>query len=365
MSLWGAHLIDVRSGRVGARLDVTADAGSWRETLNAIPEWDVKVGKESLSTVPEDDLLPWANGVVVTFDGEPLLAGPITKPYSEDRTTVTLSCAGIEQTLAGWRVLPRNYTKGGDLREDAPLRFEGLTLGEIQWRLVLTQMQRLVMLPIRHGVPATTGTRQRTYETWNLSNNQLLERIREVAHVIGGPDFAFWPQWSQRGSRVEWLMVHGTGDEWLPQTHEPAIDLAAASGPVASFAPIAEWEPVTTVYGVGAGQGAGTLISVQRQELDIPAIEDVLSDTGTDNWDLVQEHARAEGRSRLEPVHQLSVTLDAVHPSAGLGLWRCGQVAQVKTGPGWRRVLPSGSWRAIARHGRIGASTYTVELQEA
>lgn len=368
--MWAAHLIDLRSGRLGAQLDLSTGGGTWREVINGIPEWTLTVGKESLDHVPDAALLPWACGTVVTFDGEPLLAGPIIEPYSEGLETITLECQGIEATVAGWKVLPRDYDKGGDLREDAPLAFTGLSLGEIQWRIVQTQMARTGLMPIVHGVPASTGNHQRTYETWNLANNNAFDRIVEVAEVINGPDFAFWPRWRTRDVDVEWAMVHGIGQTTLPQEHSPVIDLTAQAGPTADFTPMTEWDPATCVYGIGAGEGAGTLVSVQRPQfpvhLRIPVREDVLPDTGTDDWALVQAHARAEGVARVWPTYQLSAGLDVSHPSAGLRLWRCGHAAEVTIGPRWRvsRVLPeTGRWRAIARSGSIGASTFTVELQ--
>lgn len=367
---WRAFLLDVRSGRVGAELPLAADAGSWRETLNGIPEWSLKLGKANMGSIPDSALLPWAQGTLVTYDGHPVLAGPIVKPYSETTTTISLDCRGIEQTISGWRVLPREYDKGGDLRIDAPLFFDGLSLGEIQWRIVATQMARLGALPIVHGMPASTGIHQRTYETWNLANNNALQRVQEIAEVIGGPDFAFWPQWD--GVDVSWSMVHGIGDdEALPQATEPVIDLKAAHGPVASFTPLSDWDPATCVYGIGAGQEEGILISVQRaafpERLRIPPREDVLSDTGTDDWGLVQAHARAEGESRVHPVRQLSIELSVDHQSAGLVHWRNGHAAIVDADPTvWRTPIPERAWwRAISRHGSIGATTYTVELQEA
>lgn len=367
---WRAFLLDIRSGRVGVELPLAADAGSWRETLNGIPEWSLKLGKADMGSIPDSALLPWAQGTLVTFDGHPILAGPIVKPYAETTTTITVECRGIEQTISGWRVLAREHTLGGELRDDAPLRLEGLSLGEIQWRLVQTQMQRLGVLPIVHGVPASTGIHERTYDAWNLSNNECFQRIQEVSEVIGGPDFAFWPEWVARDVDVRWSMVHGIVEEALPQVHEPVIDLTATHGPVATFTPIRHWDPATCVYGIGAGQGAGTLISIQRpaipEGLRIPAREDVLPDTGTDVWDLVQAHARAEGDSRVWPTIQLSVDLSVDHQSAGLVQWRNGHAAQVTVGSDWRSV-PAGTslWRSIARHGQIGATTYSVELQEA
>ena len=374
-----AQLLTVATGRLGAPLDELG--GTWDWVAGGMPEMVVECAAQ-----------PWLDGALplpllgrdglalILDDGEPWIAGPIIGPIDDSKMittkTVGLTARGIEHVFDGWIVLPANYRQGADLMAAPPLTIRANSWGTIAARLVQSQVARNGRLPIVYGSLIEDGNRYvRNYDTWNLANNGLWKRLTELQALnedgdVPGPDMSFRPEMAGAVD-LRWRMLWGTSRQSsLPQDWVPVIDLTSAQGPVAGWSPIVAWEPATRVYAVGAGQESGQLVSMsdRRELLGLGMIprEHVMPDTSNDDWPLLQRRADSRAAHLSRPVVQLTVTLDARHQATRLGGWMPGHIALVTVPEGASLHIPAGTrrWRCIRMHGRIGASTYTVELQE-
>ena len=374
------RLLTVPSGRAGRSLPVTG--GSWDWPLNGIPTIDVAAdaGPWLAGTVPVP--LQGRDGLLLTVDDTPWIAGPLTAPLNESGLltagTVQLRAAGIEQVLAGWLVLAATHTDGAALAASPDWVVTGDSWGTIAAQLVRDINARNGQLPIILGGVLEDGTRYvRSYEPWNLANNNLWARLQDLMELgedsdVPGPDMSWRPEWtSPTAESVAWRMLWGTSTQaTLPQDWRPVIDLTAPSGPVAAWQVTYGRTPATRIYGVGAGQGAGQLVAIaDRPDLTgqgMVVAEAVMPDTSNDQADLLARRTAARAASMARPVTQLSVTVAADDERTRLGRWTPGQVAQVTIGDRHSLVVPGGTreWRCVRMHGDIGAGTYTVELQE-
>lgn len=368
MATWTAHLIETVTGRLGAKLEVTS--GSWEDPLNDIPSTTLTIAKsEQMGQIGSRWWTPWMCGAVLCWDDVPLLAGPLTEPVKETRTTLSLTVKGIEALLARWVVLDRNFDSGDALRNGPAVAYTGLSLGSIAWQLVAQGMGRNGSLPIVHGSPDEQTGHQRTYEAWNLANNSLWKRLSEITAVIGGPDLAFRPEWADDAHRyVRWRMMHGTeAQPQIAQDRTPVIDDTTQGRPDVAMEPASEWDATNHLYATGAGEEAGMLVSqsVAERPTLMPVLEDVMSDSSTESWDLVQAHCDAGLATRQQWLTQIPLTVACESPQARLTDWHTGDAVQVTLGTDWWTLAAgTGRMRCVKRSGQIGAATYTVDLQE-
>lgn len=219
------------------------------------------------------------------------------------------------------------------------------SLGTIARRLVeLAQDRPSGWLPVAFGSPEERGTnRERNYDGFNLGNNSVAKRIKEITEVINGPDVSFRPRWVERGSRVEWVMFHGTeGMPEISQSHQYVVDLTAPKARAVAPKVSSEFTPYGRVYATGEGQDKGTLIRVldERPPDRLPLLEMVLADSQTGNPDLLESRGRgvlAEGRTV-----QLSVSID--DPQMPLHTWWAGDEMTAVWQKGWPQ-LDGGTYR--------------------
>lgn len=219
------------------------------------------------------------------------------------------------------------------------------SLGTIARRLVERCQDRPNgWLPISYGSPEERGdNRVRNYEGFNLGNNSVAKRIKEITEVINGPDISFRPRWVERGNRVEWVMFHGTeGMPEISQSHQYVVDLTAPRSNAVAAKVSAEWTPYSRAYASGDGQDKGTLVRiVDEQPPDrLPLLETVLADSQTSNPDLLE----ARGRGVLDQGRtvQMSVTVD--DPLMPLHTWWAGDEMTVPWPAGWPQ-LDKGTYR--------------------
>lgn len=326
-----------------------------------------------LRTMWQHGVLPWADGILVCYDNTPVMAGPIVELPTETASAIELTAHGIEELLNQQIALAQNYPGGDELRHGKNVTLRAANLSWLAWLVVQQTMARTGRLPIVAGMPEAAGSAHyRDWEPWNINNNGVWKRLSELTEVINGPDIAFRPEWvpGEIGQRIQWRMMAGTTlSPYIPQTHVPVIDLTAPGARVTSIEPTGEWNPATTVYGYGSGEGAAMLISFARANAalraHLPVLEDVLADGGNDDWSLLQQHVNAEVASRENPVTQTSVELSVDDPSAGLLRWWTGDYCQLVSDGRWMQ-LPAGmsKQRCIKRTASIGADVYTVDLQE-
>lgn len=165
-------------------------------------------------------------------------------------------------------------------------------------------------------------------------------------------------------------MVHGTfAQPMIEQTRMPYIDLTADGVGVAALEPARDWKSLATrVYGVGAGQEAGQLVSMSyvdrtRQMAMIPR-ERLVNSTSTDDWPELQRIVDGEAQVSSFPIRQLDLTLSIDDSEAGLWAWRPGHACCLLVGDDWLDI-PAGesTWRMVSRQATPGKSTYVVKLQ--
>lgn len=358
---WVVHLVETVSGTVGRALDPVS--GSWSIELNKTESGSVAVKKSDLAGLDLGWFTPWKTSVLfsyVTPDGDvvPWCGGPITGWPSESLHELQLSWSGIR------KIFERRHL-------ETNMKLTGLTLGEIAWRVLQAGMVKPGGgLPIAHGVPAETGPHERTYESWNLANNAVDKRLTELSEVINGPDMMFRPEWAASDrSRVRWQFMHGTRvDPAIPQTWVPDWD-ATSQADVVDLDLISSADAIATrVWGTGAGEGAGTVIT-KAENLALvneyfPFLETVISDPDQDKAAPILAKCQAELSGSRRMVDQLSLTVRADSVKNPVGSWQVGDDARV-TLPDDFYTIPGGTrdMRIIKASGGL-TEEVSLELQE-
>lgn len=383
---WVAHLVRTMTGQKGARLEL-AGGGSWSIPAVGIEDFTVQVSKRQLRGLEAGWWDEMRTSVLVSWDSDagvtPWLMGPITQPPSEETTsTVTLSCKGLGALLQKRFVLAHDYGAPGELEGNmahlaaSTVRLTGRSLGTIAQDIVkLSTAQKLGgYLPIRYGSPRETGTglNERTYEGFNLANNQLWKRLMELAEVQGGPDIQFRPGFADESQNMlEWVMVHGTAQQpSIVQDWTMDLDTTSSRSPVASTTVTNDSTELTNrVYWTGAGEGAGTLTAMVQDtaRLDewMPLLESVSSTSDTDNAALVAEHASAALASGAQPLQQISVKIDGSDQRCEIGRWHAGDLANLTLGGDWLTARAgTRPMKIIAAKGTWTSPMVDLEFQE-
>ena len=379
---WVAHLVRTMDGARGARLDLSTEGG-WEIPLNGIEEFSVTVGKRQLLRLDPLWWKPWRVSVAVSWqkpDGtlDAWVAGPITNlPTGETRTTATFPCRGIGAILARRNLTaqePINLSTAAQVEMmTKSLRYVGMSLGTIGQEVVKRGMAKVGgTLPIVFGSPREHGStlNERTYDGYNLANNQVWKRLTELSGVRNGPDIAFRPRWRDDGS-LEWVMVHGTrAQPQIAQTWAMDLDTTSHRSPIASVHVTTDASRLATrVYWTGAGEGSTTMVRVaedrSRLEDQMPMLETVGSTSDSDSRDQIRDHALGELAAAEHPVTQIDMRVNGADPRSEIGRWRVGDAARVTMGDGWLTV-PAGttSKRIIAARGDWSNGMVDLSFQD-
>lgn len=340
--------------------------------LNGTSSWDVTLAKAQWKRLSPRWWRPWATGVLITWDGVPVLAGPMVELPSSTRDTVTLSCQGLEAVLARRLVLARGFGPGEEKAlTGSTVALSGLSLGTIMQEVVAHATNRPgAALPIVFRVPREKGVHQRTYEGWNLQNNNALKRLTELSEVIGGPDFAFRPEWEREGETIRWGMWHGTnGSPFMPQVRTVSLDLTAPVSVVAKYELTPDSTSVTSKhYETGAGEGPGLLVAVREDPARLwdgmPLLESVGSTSDTEVAAVLADRAETALEAGAAPLVQLTATVDGSAPRLVPGSWWVGDAMRVTlTG---ELLVPDGTreWRVIAAKGSWASQMIDIDFQE-
>lgn len=379
---WVAHLVRTMDGARGAQLTLSNEGG-WEIPLNGIEEFSVTVGKRQLLRLDPLWWKPWRVSVAVSWvreDGslDAWVAGPLVNlPSGESRTTATLPCRGIGAALAE-RVLtaqePINLSTAAQVEMMTKnLRYAGMSYGTIAQEVVKRGLAKVGgSYPIVFGSPREQGStlRTRTYDGFNLANNQVWKRLTELSGVRNGPDIAFRPRWRDDGS-LEWVMVHGThAQPQIAQTWAMDLDTTSARSPIASVNVTTDASRLASrVYWTGAGEGSTTMVRVaeDRSRLadQMPLLETVGSTSDSDNRVLIRDHALGELAASKTPVTQIDMRINGADPRAEIGRWRVGDAARVTMGDEWLTV-PAGttSKRIIAASGQWSNGMVDLSFQD-
>jgi len=382
---WVAHLVSTVTGVRGARLDLTSD-GSWSIPVNGIEDWKVTVSKDQLGRIDPDWWGPWRASVLVSWDTGaglvPWVMGPITGPPAETRATATLACKGLGALLEHRVVLPRDYGLPGEYEGDMTALARdyvsrvGRSLGSIAQDIVDLSTDRKLggHLPVRYGSPREhhSSLNERTYMGYNLANNGTWKRLTELSEVIGGPDIAFRPAFTDDSqTHVEWVMMHGTSAQpGIEQDWTMDLDTTSSKSPVASVDVSTDASGLTNrVYWTGAGEDEGTLVRMSQNmrmlEDGTPLLESVGSTSDSESPSLVQAHADSALDAGARPLQQLTIQVDGSDPRCEIGRWHVGDMARVTIGDEWLTVAPgTRPLKIIAAKGDWSSSMVTLEFQE-
>lgn len=362
---WLVHLAETTSGQVGRAL--APSKVSAVVEINKAGDGSVTVAKRDLEGLDRRRLTPWWGTIVVSYVAPngaiyPIQAGPIQDWPTETRHDLTIGFEGI-RAIFERRHLEQDHT------------FRGIDLGTIAWRVVQAGMQKPGgALPIVHGSPDRTATAQgndRTYEKWNIANNNVDKRLTEISEVIGGPDIMFRPRWANRNrTAIEWAFVHGAyHSPAIPQDTVPHWDATTARSDIASLSTTTDGTQLTSrVWGTGAGEGEGTTITKAEDpgllEKGYPFLETVISDPDQAKPEPIRAKCAGELAAHQAAIDQLSIKVNAASARHPLGTWHVGNDARITTGPETWSIPPGTRTMRILRASTASDEMVTLELQE-
>jgi len=384
---WVAHLVETMTGKLGTRLKISTDTGTWNYPLNDTENWSVKVSKEQLREIPRGWWKWYRASVLVSWANEdgsltPWLLGPVIDLPQETREVATLFCEGIGALLSHRTVLPRDYGAPGEYRYDwealarTHVFRKGRSLGSIAQDVVELSTDRKLggQLPIRYASPREhdPSLNQRTYHGYNLANNNTWKRLKELSGVIMGPDIRFQPEFTDESrTHVQWAMYHGTDIQpFIAQDWTMSLDTTSSRTPISNVVARSDATGLANrVYWTGAGEDEGTLVRMVQDESRLkdmnPLLEVVGSTTDSDNPNLLIEHAEAVLAAGRKPLQQLTITVDGSDSRCEIGRWRVGDMADITLGDDWMSFEPGTySMKLIAAKGDWTSAKVTMEFQE-
>jgi len=321
--MWSAYLFQVSTGRVGPKVEFS-DL-SWEIDLNTTESISLKLSKSSLPAVDlEHWLSPMWAGLLLFWDGAPIVGGPILNLPSEDKLTISLNCSGIRSVLAR-RLVIHEQTNWLLLPKDK-VTYTGISLGTIAKNVVkLSQEKPGGGLPISFPLPDETegvnADHDRNYRGFNLQNLSCDDVLTKLSNVTGGPDVMFKPRLLS-DNLVTFDMWHGTKDSpRIDQKVMPVWDMTAENGEVTDIS-ITTTGTYTThrVFSLGSGQDEAQLITVSFDDSMVkdgyPLLESVISTSDSEKRPVVQAHGDANltTNSRVLKEIQISVRGDGNYP---------------------------------------------------
>lgn len=339
--MWSAYLFQVTTGRVGPQLEFASL--SWSMELNGTEQIGLTLRKSELPNVRLDRWLSaWWAGVVLLWDGEPIVAGPITTRPSESSTTVSVNCGGIRSILANRVVLKNEPTWDGWNYNTENVYYSGVSLGTIAQRVVENGMSKKAgRLPISFPIPEESGNHERTYEGFNVQNVLVDDVLSKLSGVLDGPDIMFKPR-LQNGNTVMFDMWHGTNrDPRIAQTNTKVWDTTAHNGEVSDMTVnYTGTYQASRVFSVGAGQDETLLITVSTNEKplndDYPLLEKVINVGSSDNPVIVRGHGESNLAANSEALLEIQMTVRA-DSDIPIGKFWPGDLAHVNV-KGWLSI---------------------------
>ena len=345
--MWTAHLFQTTSGQIGPRLNF--ESMDWSIELNGTETINMKLRKSDLPAVDLNYWLsPWWAGVVVLWDNEPIVAGPLITRPSESFDVVTIGCGGIRSILSK-RLVAKDLTdtSWANFNKDL-LPYSGLSLGTIAKRVVEACQNKVGgRLPISYALADMNGIHERNYQSFNVSNINGDDVLTKLSNVIGGPDIMFKPRLLKPNLLTFDLWTGTDSQPRIYQKYSPVWDTTPAKGMVSSMNVIVTGTYQTSrVYATGAGQDAGTIIQIVTDEKLLqkgyPLLETVVTDGSSEDPAVVMSHALSgldvNNGSILEV--QMTVRTDGVVP---IGTFWPGDMVEIVT-KGWLS-LPDGVTR--------------------
>jgi len=314
--MWTAHLYQSISGKIGPRLSYESLA--WSVELNGIESIQLTLKKSDL---PPVDLTKWLSawwaGVVLFWDGVPVVAGPITTRPSESWDSVSINCGGIRSILAG-RVVVEEQSDWSKLSKSI-ISYNGLSLGTIAQRVVQkAQTKPAGKLPITFALPEQGGSidgyHQRNYKGFDLQNLSCDSILTKLSNVIEGPDIMFKPR-LVRGNQLTFDLWHGTEDHpRIAQQFTKVWDTTPQKGQVADMTVnYTGTYQASRVFSLGAGSDEKMIVTVSTNNAplqhDYPLLERVINRGSSENPVTVKSHGDAELAANEDALLEIQMTV--------------------------------------------------------
>lgn len=348
--MWTAHLFQVTTGRIGPRINF--ESLTWSMELNGSETITADLRKSDLPVGLNLEywLSPWWAGIVVFYNGTPIVAGPILTRPSESFATVSVGCGGIRSILAK-RLATQEFTDWSELNKST-VSYSGLGLGTIAKRVVTDVMnKRGGALPISFAVPDETAANgadhERNFRGFNVQNISVDDILEKLSNVLNGPDIMFRPK-ILRDNILTFEMWTGTENQpriYQSQTH--VWDTVPERGQVVGMSNIVTGTYQTNrTFSIGAGQDEGILIKVNTDDAPLqkqyPLLETVVNVGNSENAELVNSYGISGLQSNSLPLLEVQMTMRADGTSPIGSFWP-GDMVEVVT-KGWIS-LPDGVTR--------------------
>lgn len=311
--MWTANLFQVVTGRIGPQINY--ETLDWSIDLNDTEDINLRLRKSDLPNVDLSKWLsPWWAGVVLFWDGKPVVAGPlITRPY-ENFDFISIGCGGIRSILAR-RFVIQEFGDWDHLPKAGHLGWSGLSLGTIAKRVVdASQNKPGGRLPISYALPDIAGIHERNYEGFNVANLSADDVLSKLSNVAGGPDIMFKPRLLQP-STLTFDMWTGTDTQpRIYQKHTPVWDVTPVRGAIEDLNFITTGTYQTDrVFAIGTGQDQGTVIKVAFDSTmirqDYPLLETSISYSASEDPQVVLGHAQANLAANNGPLTEVQMTV--------------------------------------------------------
>lgn len=336
--MWSAHLFQTITGMIGPRLNF--ESMDWSMELNGTENINMKLRKSELPAVDlKYWLSPWWAGVVIFWNDQPIVAGPIITRPSESFDFVTIGCGGIRSVLAK-RLIANDLTNQNwtDFNKGV-VSFSGLSLGTIAKRVVERSQAKIGgKLPITYALPDITGNHERNYKSFNVSNISCDDVLTKLSNVINGPDIMFKPR-LLKGDVLTFDLWTGTDTQpRIYQRNTPVWDTTAVNGSVSNMnVTVTGTYETNRVYSIGAGQDEGTIIEVATNRTPVqrqyPLLETTINEGSSESSVVVRNHALAEIDANGEALMEVQLTVRA-DGSMPIGEFWPGDLVKIVT-KGW------------------------------
>jgi len=293
--MWTCNLFQITTGLIGPRLEF--ESLTWGIELNGTETWSVDLKKSDLPKVDFNYwLAPWWAGIILFYDGVPIVGGPLVNLPSESFTELKLSGLGIRGVLARRKVT--NEIHGTDWTSMPTLEINlfDKSLGTIAKDVVkISQMKKAGMLPISYPIPDEADNHIRNYMGFNIANITTDAVLTKLANVRYGPDMLFKPRLTAV-NKLTFDFWHGTKeDPRIKQFNTPTWDMTPDKGSLSGF------RLTTTgayqsfrVYSTGAGTDKGIKMDVVTNDEPLtqgfPLLETSIGTSKSEQIEVVRAH---------------------------------------------------------------------------
>lgn len=314
--MWTANLFQVATGSIGPQINY--ETLSWSTELNGIESIQLTLRKSDLPNLDLHYWLePWWAGVLLCWNGRPVVAGPIITRPNETMDVVSVNCGGIRSILAA-RTVVREQSNWIFLNKSEIFE-HGLSLGTIAKRAVWFSVNKLggplpITYPMADETAADDANHQRTYEGFNVQNLVTDDVLTKLSNVLNGPDIMFKPK-LVTPNKLTFEMYYGTEDNpRIKQKYTPVWDTVPERGQVSDMSVIYTGSyQASRVFSLGAGADQGTLITVDTNESPLqrgfPLLERVINVGSSDKEAIVRAHGQSHLDANKDALLEIQMTV--------------------------------------------------------